>query len=160
MTESGARAALIAEALSWVGTPFSRGMGAVKGRNGAVNCGLLLARCGIDAGIVPPFELPKIHPRFFVRPQEKLIEFIYAQFPGTHEVPEAKPGDLHLYHFEAAFGHCAIRVSETEIVHAYEAAGMVIVSRIDEPLLTTIPLGSYGVPRPVKYLDVISGLKG
>ncbi len=43
------------------------------------------------------------------------------------------------------------------MVHAYAAIGMVIETKIDDPLVTHIPVGGEMVQRPVKYFDVWSG---
>ena len=51
MTESEQRASVIAEAMSWIGTPF-RDQSDVKGAG--VDCAMLLVRCFVDTSVVPP----------------------------------------------------------------------------------------------------------
>ncbi len=51
------RAALVIEAHSWLGTPFSENA-AVKGRDGGVSCARYLAACHVAAGAIAAVTLP------------------------------------------------------------------------------------------------------
>lgn len=151
------RSAFIAEALSWVGTPFAN-KGRIKGPAGCVDCANLLAQSAFNVGLVEPFELPDYPPNWGLhRDNEYLLDVIVGRL-GMREIPsaEAQPGDIHVYKFGRVFWHSAIRISETEIVHALAGIGLVTVSRIDEPLLTHIPAGKHLIPRPVRYFDLES----
>ena len=50
----------------------------------------------------------------------------------------------------------SIFVGDGEVVHAYAAAGCVLLSRMDEPLLTHLPLTGGKMLRPVKFFDMWS----
>lgn len=157
--EADGRTAFIAEALSWIGTPFADKC-RIKGRNGCADCVNLPAEAAFGIGLLPRVEIPDYPPRWMLRKSEPewLLDFL-TDMLGMQETADPKPGDLHAYQFGWKFSHLAIRSSPSEIVHAYAATHMVIVSRIDEPLLTHIPLGKSLLPRPVKYFDLWSAVR-
>src|SRR6516165_2553357 len=68
--EATARAAFVAEALSWIGTPFVD-CADVKGPDGAVDCAMLLTRCAVDSGLVAPFDPRPYPPRHMLHHEEQ-----------------------------------------------------------------------------------------
>jgi cell wall-associated NlpC family hydrolase len=153
--EASARAAFVAEALSWVGTPF-RDCADVKGPNGAVDCAMLLVRCAVDTGRLPPFDPRPYSPRWHLhRSEEKFVGWLEQL--GAREVARPQVGDIVLWRFGRVFSHGAVLVGRDEIVHAYYAAGQVLVSKLHEPLLDFISVGGLNIPRPVKYFDLWGG---
>jgi cell wall-associated NlpC family hydrolase len=151
--EAAARAAFIAEALSWVGTPF-QDCADVKGPNGAVDCAMLLVRAAVDTGRLPPFDPRPYSPRWHLhRSEEKFVDWIAGRL-GAREVATPRVGDVALWRFGRTFSHGAVLINSAEVVHAYYAAGMTLVSRLDEPLLRFISDGRVNVPRPVRYFDL------
>lgn len=153
--EAGARAAFVNEALSWVGTPF-RDCGDTKGPNGCVDCAMLLTRSAVDTGLLAPFDPRPYSPRWHLhRSEEKFIDWIVGRF-GAVEVQEPRVGDVIVWHFGRCFSHGGILINSQEVVHAYYAAGMTLVSRRDEPLLASIPVFGSSTPRPVRYFDLWS----
>jgi cell wall-associated NlpC family hydrolase len=152
--EASARRHFIAEAFTWVGTPF-RDCADVKGPNGAVDCAMLLVRCAVDTGLVPAFDPRPYSPRWHVhRGEEKFIDFLVKL--GAHEVREPRLGDVLVWRFGRCYGHGAILVNREEVVHAYGAAKMCIVSRLDEPTLSKVAIRGQDYPRPLRYFDVWS----
>lgn len=151
--EAHGRASFIAEALTWVGTPFLDVAG-VKGPNGAVDCARLILECGITAGLVPDVPRPKYPPRWFLRESEpeRFIEFIAGTL-GRREVAAPQIGDVHVYFIARKFAHGGIRINSREIVHAYYQAQMCMISPVDDPVLTSIPIRGHSIPRPVRYFD-------
>lgn len=153
--EATARAAFIIEALSWQGTPF-RDCGDIKGPRGAVDCAMLLTRCAIDTGLVAPFDPRPYPPRWHVhRDEERFIDWIETRL-GAREVEQPRPGDVAVWMFGKTFSHGAILINSVEVVHAWAKAAMVLVSRRDETILTSIPVFAGSVPRPVRYFDLWS----
>jgi cell wall-associated NlpC family hydrolase len=115
------RAAVVAEALSWQGTPYHDG-GTVKGPKGGVDCAMLIVRCFVDAGAVEPFD-PRPYPAQWHMHQcrERFVEMLFGK--GAWRVETPKPGDMVLIKYGHCFSHGGIMVSDTEFVHAsaYEA---------------------------------------
>lgn len=153
--EAKARAAFVNEALTWIGTPF-RDCAAVKGRAGAVDCAMLLVRSAVDTGLLAPFDPRPYPPRWHLhRDEERFVDIVTGRL-GASEVNSPKVGDVVIWQFGRTFSHGAILINRSEVVHAYWASGCTLVSRIDEPLLTHVAVGSKPVPRPVRYFDLWS----
>jgi cell wall-associated NlpC family hydrolase len=151
--EAAAKAAFVREALSWVGTPF-RDCGDIKGPNGAVDCAMLLVRCGVDTGLRASFD-PRPYPaRWHLhRDRERFLEWIEDRL-GGRRVDAPRFGDIVVWQFGRCFSHGAIVINSAEVVHAYAHARMCITSRLDEHPLRYIGLRSAEVPRPVRYYDI------
>jgi cell wall-associated NlpC family hydrolase len=148
--EAQSRAAIVAEAFSWVGTPFIN-CADVKGRQGGVDCAMLATRCYVDTGRLEPFDPRPYPPGFMLHSaEERFLEFITARL-GAHEIDSPKLADVPVWQFGRCFSHCGIIVNSNEVVHAYRHSGFVILSRRDEPLLKTL---SNGAARPVKFFSV------
>ncbi len=157
--EADARARFVREALTWIGTPF-KDCADVKGPNGAVDCAMLLVRCAVDTGLIPPIDPRPYSPRLMLHSteekSEKSFSKILTNWLGAKEVERPRFGDVHVYQFGRMFSHGGIRINDLEIVHAYGKAGCTLVSGVNEPLLKSIPMGAIDLPRPVKYFDVTS----
>jgi len=150
--EAEGRAAFINEALSWRGTPF-RNCGDVKGPNGAVDCAMLLVRSAVDTGRIPAFDPRPYSPTWMLhRREEKFVDWMVKL--GAHEVERPRVGDILLWQFGRTYAHGAILINSRQVIHAYTAAGAVIISDLDEPLLRFLPVSFAQVPRPVRYFDL------
>lgn len=151
--EAQAKARFVAEALSWIGTPF-RDCADVKGPNGAVDCAMLLTRAAVDAGLRPPFDPRPYAPRWHVhRDEQKFLDWIETKL-GGRRVEKPRFGDVIVWQFGRCFSHGAVLINSEEIVHAYAHARMCVVSRLDEHPLNYVGKGSCEFRRPVRYYDV------
>jgi cell wall-associated NlpC family hydrolase len=149
------RAAFVSEALTWHLTPFGD-CGDVKGPGGCVDCAMLLVRCAVDAGGLPPFDPRPYAPRLMLhRSEEKFIGWLEQL--GAARVDSPRVGDVIVWQFGRTFSHGAILINSGEVIHAYAAAGKVRVTPVDTPLLTTIPAGAFTAPRPALYFDLWGG---
>ncbi len=146
--EAQKRAAFVTEALSWVGTPFVD-CADVKGPKGSVDCAMMLTRSVVDTGLVPTFDPRPYSPQWLLhKNQEKALEWM--QQLGARETAHPKPGDVAVWKFGRTFAHMGVLANSEEVVHAYKAAGMCLVSRLDESLLRF----NGRDPRPVKYFSL------
>ena len=77
--EASARAAVVAAARSWIGTPYHHAAD-VKGRQGGVDCAMLLVRVYCDLGLVEPFD-PRPYTRDWMlhRDEERYLGFLLAR---------------------------------------------------------------------------------
>jgi cell wall-associated NlpC family hydrolase len=156
--EATTRAAFINEALTWIGTPF-RDCADVKGPSGAVDCAMLLTRASVDSGLLKPFDPRPYSPRWHLHhSEEKFIDWIVGRF-GAREVEVPRIGDVVVWYFGRCFSHGGILVNSEEVLHAYYAARTTLVSRRDEPALTSIPVFGSSTPRPVRYFDLWSAAR-
>jgi NlpC/P60 family putative phage cell wall peptidase len=125
MTEA-LRQAVVAEARSWIGTPFHH---AARVKGAGVDCLMLLAevyeRAGVAAHIAPPFYVPDWH---LHQGAERYMEGLlrYARpIAAPPQGPGPLPGDIALFRFGRTFSHGAIVTLWPRLVHAYWAIGVV-----------------------------------
>jgi NlpC/P60 family putative phage cell wall peptidase len=131
-----ARAAVIAEASEWIGTPYRHAQ-RVKGKEGGVDCLTLLAEVYERAGIVGHVEIPfypmdwHLH-RSAERYMDGLLRHACEVDPSTDSGPQ--PGDVALFRFGRCFAHGGIVTAWPRLIHAWNGAGVVPVDA-DQPLL-------------------------
>ena len=116
-----ARAAVVKEAESWIGTPFHH---AARIKGAGVDCLMLLAevyeRAGIVAHIEPPFYVPDWH---LHRDAERYLDGL-VQYARPLAGPPL-PGDIALFKFGRTYSHGAIVTEWPRLIHAYWNSGVV-----------------------------------
>jgi cell wall-associated NlpC family hydrolase len=121
--ESEQRAAVVAAARAWIGTPYHncadiRGVG--------VDCGMLLVRVFVDTGLCEPFD-PRPYPIdwHLHRGDERYLGFV---FDRSREVTEPQPGDVIVLRYGRSYAHGGIvtKARPRTIVHAFHPARMVL----------------------------------
>lgn len=123
---------LIAEAKSWLGTPYHSG---AKLKGIGTDCGQLLIAIYENVGLLKPGECnpgyysPEWH---LHRSEEKYLYFVQKFCKKVEEPYQA--GDIALFQFGRCISHGAIIISYPKLIHAYIGYG-VIESTIDEALL-------------------------
>lgn len=158
--EAELRAAVIAEALSWVGTPY-RQLADLKGPNGGVDCSMLLVRAWVDAGLVEPFDPRPYPPSWHMHHSEER----YLAWLNTCGVEVATPraGDVVAWRFGLCFSHGGIMIDEARVVHALARQGKCMVTDLREAFLTHEQIVAGGrraeVRRPRKFFDVFAGMR-
>ena len=142
----GTREAAIAEARTWLGTPYHH-RARIKGAG--VDCLLLLHEVYVRAGV---FEAVGIDPQTIVIPEypadimlhrseETYLEGI-RQYAAEVAVPE--PGNIALWKFGRIYSHAAIIVDWPTVIHAYRPEKIVS--------LGDVSIGEF-VGRAVKFFD-------
>ena len=114
MTTSEQRAAVIAEALSWQGTPFVH---AAMVKHIGVGCGAFMIACYGSIGIpVPDNDKLGYFPHDWHQHEcrERYLEII-SKF--THEVEAPLPGDIVMFRIGKVYGHSAIVIEWPQIIH-------------------------------------------
>lgn len=121
-TTEAIRAAVVAEAETWLGTPFHH-QGRVKGAG--VDCAMLLAevyeRCGLIAPVDPGYYPPDWH---LHRDAERYLDRLLLYARELEQPP--LPGDACVFRFGRTFSHGAIVTAWPRLIHAYWAAGRVV----------------------------------
>jgi len=127
--EAAQRAAVVAEARSWLGTPYAHAQGL---KRAGVDCGTLLVRCFVDSGIVEPFD-PRPYSRtwFLHRDEEKYLDHIFARGGEIAEPPRS--GDIVMWRIGRLYAHGAIVSKWPRVIHAYAPARMVIETDLSLP---------------------------
>jgi len=116
MTEQTRRQAVVAEALTWVGTPFHH-EARLKGKG--VDCAQLLigvySAPGVDA--IEAFEPKHYSYQWHLHRSEEIYLVILRQL--GHEIPGPPlPGDVAVWKVGRAYSHAAIVIDWPLVVHA------------------------------------------
>jgi cell wall-associated NlpC family hydrolase len=130
MTEEETRKAIVAEAESWINTPYvSNGM--VKGRRGGVDCAMILIGVYRNVGLLPPDFDPRPYPFqwHLHRSEERYLNGIIQYAKEVPGPPERMPlpGDLVTFKISLTFAHSAIVVDWPWLIHAGDSG----VEKID-----------------------------
>ena len=118
--ETSQRAAVVAEARSWLGTPY-RHMGSAKGRH--VDCLMLLVRVYGDLGLIPPID-PRPYPQHWHLHRSDEL-YLAGILDHAHPVAEPGAGDVILWRVGRVFSHAGIVTSYPRVVHAYASSRFV-----------------------------------
>ncbi len=122
MNAAEKRAAIVAEAMSWIGTPYVE-CGDIKGPQGAVDCGMLLVRVFVDLGFAPPFDPRPYKPDWHLHRTAALYVAWLEKY--SHKTNIGRLGDIAMYKYGRHASHGGIIVSDDLIVHAHKTARQV-----------------------------------
>jgi cell wall-associated NlpC family hydrolase len=126
--EGKQRAAVIAEARSWLGTPYHN-CADIKGVG--VDCGMLLVRVFVDTGLAKSFD-PRPYPAdwHLHRSEEKYLGFV---FDRSSEVITPQPGDVMVMRIGRCYSHGGIvtRPDPLTMVHAFHPARRVLEEEVE-----------------------------
>jgi cell wall-associated NlpC family hydrolase len=128
MSEPSARAAVVAAARAWRGTPYHHAAD-IKGVG--ADCAMLLVRVYCDLGLVEKFDpRPYTNDWMLHRDDEKFLGFLLAR---AHVVETARPGDVILFRYGRCYSHGGIVTSADPltIVHAFHPARRVVEDQLD-----------------------------
>lgn len=131
MTVAEQRAAVVAEALSWLGTPWHH-RGRVKGAG--VDCAQFVIKAYAGAGMIEDFDTGE-YPRdwHIHKTEERFLTFV-PSFAAEIEAEAVREGDLILFRIGRVFSHGAIVVQagvRRIVVHAAIKEGAVVLADLD-----------------------------
>lgn len=113
--EAEQRATIVAEARSWLGTPYHH-RAEVKGAG--VDCAQLLHAVYRGCGLVPEIAIPPYPPDWHLhRGAERYLAAVLDHAVEIAGPP--LPGDIALWRFGRCFSHGAIVVAWPIVIHAY-----------------------------------------
>ena len=135
------RAAVVAEALTWQGTPHIH-EARVKGAG--VDCGTLLLEVYEACGLIPHVDLPHLpHDWAAHRDEERYLEHVEQWAHRIEGPPE--PGDIVLYRYGRCISHGAIVVQWPQIIHAYVNKGVILDDALANADLAQRQVGFWSV---------------
>lgn len=140
------RQKVLAEARTWIGTPFHHGA-ELKGVG--VDCGFLILRVFADLGIVEPFRPAPYTPDWHLhRDEERYLDALLAR---STEVSSPRLGDVALFRVGRCYSHGGIvtRPAPLTIVHASCPARIVLEEDVGSNAEMADPR------RAVRFFDVI-----
>jgi len=126
MGEIEQRAAVIAEAMTWLRTPYHH-HARVKGAG--CDCAQFPAAVYEAAGLMDHVE--PVYPHDWHMHRNEELYLSWAATVGAVEIPveQAGPGDFIIWKFGRTFSHGAIFVDPPMIIHATQVAQMVTLDR-------------------------------
>lgn len=157
--EQRQRAAVVAEARTWLATPYHPEAG-IKGVG--VDCAYLLKRVFVNAGVIKDFVVPHYPPDWHLhadmnKPEAARELYLTDVRKRAVEITEADvlPGDVVLWRFGRCFSHGAIVSAWPKVIHSYIAIGC------QEDDVTTAPWLGFigengedkGKPRPRRFFS-------
>lgn len=135
------RAAVVAEAMTWLRTPHIH-EARVKGAG--VDCGTLLLEVYEACGLIPHTDLPHLpHDWAAHKDQEVYLGHIETWAHRIDGPPE--PGDIVLYRYGRCISHGAIVVAWPQIIHAYTGKGVILDDALDNADLAERQVGFWSV---------------
>jgi cell wall-associated NlpC family hydrolase len=144
------RTAVIAEARTWIGTPF-HDRARIKGAG--VDCLQLLIACYAAQGLIPDVR-PAYSPQFLLNSLDEI--YLAGIKPFTVEVETPQPGDFALFKFGRCFSHAALVVDWPVIIHAFSRHPVLqddVRRNLRLSAIGEIEQG-LGKPRPVRFFSL------
>jgi cell wall-associated NlpC family hydrolase len=119
------RALVVAEAESWIGTPY-RAAQRVKGPDGGVDCLTFVVEVFERAGIIPHYRVPYYPGDWHLHRDDE--RYLAGVLDHAREIPgPPQPGDVALFRFGRCFAHGGIVTAWPMLVHAWNGVGVVPV---------------------------------
>lgn len=129
---SDARAAVVREALTWVGTPY-HSLARIKGVG--VDCAQILCAVYEAVGLLPHVDPGHYAPDWHLHHNEEIyIEWLTRYCVRLPRSVAALPGDIALFRFGRCYSHGAILLDNDVLVHAYIRRGVIVTKLNEEPL--------------------------
>ena len=107
------RAAVVAEAESWIGTPYHSN---ARLKGVGVDCAMLIAEVYERAGVVAHVDPGDYPADFGMHRADEVFRGWVAKYGTSVATPQA--GDVALFVYGRCYSHGAIMTSETALIHA------------------------------------------
>jgi cell wall-associated NlpC family hydrolase len=122
------RVRVIEEARSWIGTPWHH-MGRIKGKDGGVDCAMLLAEVYPRALGMAHIEVAPYEQQWHLHKNVEVFLAILGSY--TKRVRTPLPGDIALFKLGKVYSHGSIVVEwPKQIIHANLSSGIVELCEI------------------------------
>lgn len=129
MTEAQQRSAVVAEALSWLGTSYHH-HARIKGVG--VDCAQILCAVYEKCGLVDPIDPGYYATDWHMHRNEEVYAGWCARYAKQVQRPQI--GDAVLFRFGRCFSHGGIVVAADTVLHAYINRGVHLTRFCEEPL--------------------------
>ena len=150
-TEADERAAVVAQARRWIGTPYHHNA-AVMGAG--IDCGRILIEAFAGAGMIDRFTpQPYSHQWHLHQGAEVYADIVLGFATEVAYAPPMPPATVLLFRHGRTFSHGALVTDWPNIIHAYAAA-----DRVEEVSIEGTPLLTLGAgARPIRAFDYWQG---
>lgn len=128
--EAEGRAAVVAEAMSWLRTPWHHNS-RVKGAG--VDCANFVLACYVNAGLIEDQSVGEYPADWHIhRDLERFVGVMTSRgFGAPIQETELQPGDAIVFKIGRVFSHGAIYIGAKRVVHAYITEGQVCIGELD-----------------------------
>ena len=109
------REAVVAEAVSWLGTPYHH-QACVKGVG--ADCAQMPLAVYIAAGLIPRTEVGDYSPQWFLHRSAELYLAWVQRFAREIGAAKIGPGDFAVWRFGRTFSHGAVIIDWPRVIHA------------------------------------------
>ena len=121
--DAGMREAVVAEAMSWLRTPYHHGAG-LKGIG--TDCARFPLAVYAEAGAIPPTDVGVYARDWHLHHGEELYLGWLNRLATEIERDALAPGDFVVWRFGRTFSHGAIVVDPPLVIHAYIGVGVTL----------------------------------
>jgi len=147
MSESTPRARVVAEALTWLRTPYHH-RGKLKGVG--VDCAQLPLCVYVGAGVLADFDTGPYPPDWHQhREEERYASIVLTVARELPSIDDVRPGDLILWKFGRAHSHGALVIDLPIVIHASRKDDGVVLADIDRDCELAA--------RPARYFSILGG---
>jgi cell wall-associated NlpC family hydrolase len=144
-SESEQRAAIVAEARTWIRTPYRH---MADRKKAGVDCAMLLVRVFVDTGLVEPFD-PRPYSKTWFLHRDAEVYLGHVLHYAREIFTPPQPGDIVLCRIGRLFAHGGIVSQWPKVIHAFSQARMVLeddVSRQGKYEAVEMRVFSYWAP--------------
>lgn len=127
MTEAAERAAVVAEAMTWAGTPYHH-HARIKGAG--VDCANLPAAVYEAAGLIPHVQ-PEYAAQWYQHRDEELFLAFVTPYADEIDRATAGPGDFVIWRYGRTYSHGAVIIAPPTIIHATMTGGCAHLGDMD-----------------------------
>ena len=125
MSEAASRAAVVAEAMTWLGTPYQHRQ---RLRGVAVDCAGLPLEVYAAVGLIPRTDVGEYSAQWHLhRGEEVYLGWVQRLGPREITAGEVQTGDFLVYRFGRTFSHGAIALDGQRVIHAVARARQVVI---------------------------------
>ena len=141
MSNCSARAAVVAEAVAWLGTPYHH-RARLKGIG--VDCAQLPIGVYANVGLIEAFDTGEYPPDWHLHRAGERYLAVICRLAREIDPEDVQPGDVVLFKFGRAFSHGAIVTDWPRIVHANRKDGAVVLGdALRDPDLIGRPMKAF-----------------
>lgn len=132
MSAAAQRAAVVAEAWTWINTPYHH-HARVKGAG--VDCAHLLCAVFEACELVPAIDPGNYAVDWHLHRSEEVFSGWLARYATEKVAGEPwQDGDVVLWRYGRTFSHGSIYVGNDQLIHSYTGRGVILSGRGEEPL--------------------------
>ncbi len=145
--EAAARAAVVAEALSWLATPYAHRQ-RLKGVG--VDCAQFPLAVYAACAVIPPTDVGPYAPQWHLHRGEELyvswvLRFAREIAPDAARPGDLLPGDFVLWRYGRTFSHGAIVLDPPQVIHAVRGLGVTLDDPTRNEDLRTRPARAFSL---------------